>query len=595
MTTVEEVSFKKLEEEYKAQVIKELINLRNRNVTYNDCIKMISDKFQVVINKHDVDKATLQDKEQKISKKKQITLTGGKSRSKMGNVTKSLILLLLIISVIYISIPYIGTLISHPIVYPIFYWITYFSTIIGVFTIAITLGWYSRVRTKFSSPVKKSAFSATRIVLIFLGVVVVIQIIVSIFNEGVLHYISFYLLVISLVFQGIRTVLHIFLSMNYRNKHQITRNKPLVSILIPTYNEEKVIENSINSLLRLSYRRKEIIVIDDGSRDNTLKIVRDIAIKEPIKVISKTNGGKWSALNEGIRESRGEILVCIDADTILERNAIESMIPHFNDQNIAAVAGNIKVGNRHKMLTKIQALEYVLDLNIQRRGESTLGKITVVPGPLGAFRKSVIEEVGLYSGDTFAEDSDLTMKILKAGYKIKYEKRAFGYTEAPDTFLDLAKQRYRWYRGQMQTVKKHIREIFSVPWVFFDGIVLSWFSFFTVLWLIVLMFNPFSSFVIYNPQPISSMTIMSLDFFKMSPLLYIFWHAVFFMFDVCVAIYAIKVDIKESPKLLVHIIMFKIFYVNLMDTLRIMSQLEEYLHYPMRWEITKRSGKITHS
>lgn len=536
--------------------------------------------------------ATLQDKAKRIPDKKRILPSDIKSRSKISNMVKLVVVLFLVIFVIIMAMPYIGKLISHPLVYPIFYWITFFSTIMGVLTVFVTLGWYSKIRTKFSSPVKSTTFSAVRIILLLTILVGAIQLIVSVFHKELLYFLSFILFMITLVFQGVRMVIHVFLSVTYQNKHQVTTNRPLVSILLPAYNEEKVIENSIHSLLRLSYQPKEIIVIDDGSRDNTLKIVREIARKEPIKVISKANGGKWSALNEGIREARGEILVCIDADTILDGNAIEPMIPHFSDQRIAAVAGNIKVGNRHKMLTKIQALEYVLDLNIQRRGESTLGKITVVPGPLGAFRKSVIEQVGLYSGDTFAEDSDLTMKILKAGHKIMYEKRALGYTEAPDTFLDLVKQRYRWYRGQIQTVKKHIRAVFSVPWIFFDGIFLSWFSFFTVIWLFVLMFNPYSSFVIYNPQPVSPIMVTSLDFFTMSPLLYIFWYILFFILDVCVAIYAIKVDVKESPKLLVNIIIYKIFYMNLMDTIRIMSQLEEYLHYPMRWETAERSGKI---
>lgn len=597
MTATKLIEFKNLDTDYKTRITQEIIDLRNRNHTYNDCINFIDKEYQVIITKHDVYEV-LQEKLEKSPRDIKV------ENSRAKKILKLLVISFLVITTLLLVLVFLGVLIIqfiiHPLLYPLFYWMTYFSTIIGVSTVVITILWYSKVRKKFSSPMKQSKISAVRFIILIVTIVGVGQLVLIVFQKELLFQISIFLLVTSLIFQGVRTITNISLSLTCRNKNEKVIDGPLVTIILPAYNEAKVIEKTINSLIRLSYRAKEIIVVNDGSIDDTLNITKKIAKKtkkKSIKVISKNNGGKWSALNKGIEEANGEIIVCIDADTILERNAIEHLIPFFDDKKIAAVAGNIKVGNRNKTLTKLQALEYVLDLNILRRSESSIGKISVVPGPLGAFRKSVIEQVGFYSGDTFAEDSDLTIKILKAGYKIKYEKRALGYTEAPSTLLDLAKQRYRWYRGQIQTLKKNADAIFSVPWVFFNGIFLSWFTFFTLLWLFGLMINPFSTFVIYTPQPISMpisgvTNLINFNFFQVSPILYIFWYVMFLFLDICTAIYAISVDVKEKPILLVYIIVYKLFYVNLIDTIRVISQLEEYLNYPMRWEIAQRSGNI---
>jgi poly-beta-1,6 N-acetyl-D-glucosamine synthase len=356
---------------------------------------------------------------------------------------------------------------------------------------------------------------------------------------------------------------------------------PSVSIIIPAYNEGKVIEKTIRSVLELRYSKKEIIVVDDGSTDNTLKIAKLMETDNPIRVISKRkNGGKWCALNEGIEASISDIVVCIDADTVLDKNAIQPLVNHFNDSKVGAVAGNIKVRNRDKLLTKLQALEYISQLNIQRRSEAFFRKITVVPGPLGAFRKSVIKEVGFYTGDTFAEDADLTLKILRAGYKIKYEPKSIGYTEAPIFLFDLAKQRYRWYRGLLQVIIKHKGMIFNpkygttglfiIPWISLNGLIFSWFNFFASIWTFLLIFNPFSGFLIYIQ-------------------IYFFWFSFFLIMEVAMSMYAVYVDVKEKPKILIYIIAYKLFYGYMTNTIRILSQLEQYLKYPMKWETIRRT------
>lgn len=495
---------------------------------------------------------------------------------------------------------------SQPYVFPILYWITYIFAVLAMLSVIFSFIWYSRARKRFSSPMKKSKISSFVIVLLIIIIVGTSQLLLSVFNEDLLFKVSSILLTISLVFQGLRTFTNISFSSLYksRNKAQTVTNKPLVSLIVPAYNEAKVISKTINSLLQLSYEPKEIIIIDDGSKDDTLKEAQKIAKKAPIRVISKPNGGKWSALNKGIEEAKGEIVVCIDADTTLEKNAIEPLLPYFDNSKVAAVAGNIKVGNRRSSLTKLQALEYILEINLQRRSESTISRITVVPGPLGAFRKSILEEVGMYSGDTFAEDADLTLNIVKAGYKIKFEKKAIGYTEAPTTLLDLGKQRYRWYRGQLQVMKKNVKAFFKVPWIYFNGIFLTWFSFIALLWLLMLMLNPFSSFVIYKPvsllpgargRPDSGsfppQRPLAVSFFETIPVIYIFWFCVFLLIEILVAIYALGIDVKEKPKLALNVFLYKIFFMYLLDIIKIFSHVEEFLNYPMKWEIAQRIGK----
>lgn len=525
---------------------------------------------------------------------------------------------------------------SHPFVYPVLYVITYISALTAVATFITTLVWYAKVRKKFSSPVKKQGLSALKTILIVVVLIGVIQVAMSILQQDLMYTISFYLFLVSIIFLGVRTAINVSTSLAYRSKVKAGVNQPLVSIIVPAFNEGKVIQKTIRSLLQLTYPSKEIIIVDDGSTDDTYKLAVEAGEGYNVKVLSKPNGGKWSALNKGVESARGEIIVCIDADTQLDRNAIEYLVKHFDDNRVAAVAGNVKAGNRDNLLTKLQALEYVTSINIQRRGEAYLSKLTVVPGPLGAFRKSVLKEVGMYSPDTFAEDADLTLSILKAGYKIKYEPKALGYTQVPYNFKDLAKQRYRWYRGLLQAMKKHKDMLFNskygstglfiVPWMFFNGIVFSWFTFITLIWLFILMFNPLSGFIIYKPEPrappkepprgppsgvpggspggspgggghkivlpvntaATPQLVIEVNFFQAIPVIYIFWFFIFLVLEIIIAVYAVQIDVKEKNKLVAYTILYKLFYGYFIETIRLLSQLEEELKYPMKWETAKR-------
>jgi cellulose synthase/poly-beta-1,6-N-acetylglucosamine synthase-like glycosyltransferase/spore germination protein YaaH/peptidoglycan/xylan/chitin deacetylase (PgdA/CDA1 family) len=229
-----------------------------------------------------------------------------------------------------------------------------------------------------------------------------------------------------------------------------------VSVLIPAYNEERVIEGSIRRVLASEQVRLEIIVIDDGSKDATAEIVRNaFADESRVRLLSLENGGKAHALNQGIKLVKGEIIIALDADTQFEPLTIARLARWFDDADIGAVAGNAKVGNRHNLVTKWQAIEYVTAQNLERRALDQLGAITVVPGAVGAWRLSALDSVGGYPVDTLAEDQDLTIAVQRKGWLVGYDVEAVAWTEAPETFKALAKQRFRWAFGTLQCLWKH--------------------------------------------------------------------------------------------------------------------------------------------
>ena len=243
---------------------------------------------------------------------------------------------------------------------------------------------------------------------------------------------------------------------------------PLVTVLVPAYNESKVIVESVRALLTAEYAHLEILVVDDGSTDDTADLVDAIATHEPrVRCLRKSNGGKASAANLGMRHARGEIVVAVDADTVIAPDAIRRMVAHFADRRVTAVCGNVEVGNVRSLLTAFQAIEYVTSQNFDRRAFQSLNCIGVVPGALGAWRRDAVLEVGGYGDDTLVEDADLTLCVLRAGGVIAYEPRAIGRTEAPETLGALWKQRFRWTYGTYQCLAKHRGSFFrgALGWV----------------------------------------------------------------------------------------------------------------------------------
>ncbi|MEI7812001.1 MAG: glycosyltransferase [Ignavibacteria bacterium] len=357
---------------------------------------------------------------------------------------------------------------------------------------------------------------------------------------------------------------------------------PFVSIIVPVYNEGKVVKGSIKSLLELDYPNYEIIVVNDGSTDETKEFAKTmVGIHEGkysnvrVLLISKPNGGKSNALNAGIQYSTADFVLCMDGDSQLSPNTIRDGIRHFVDPMIGAVAGNVKVLNRKKMLTDLQALEYVEGLNMQRSAQSLIKLVNIIPGPIGIFRKKAIIDAGWYASDTFAEDADLTLKIMAAGWKIYYEQSAISYTEAPEKLLQLLKQRYRWTRGILQSILKHRKYLLN-PTLNFGNTLVLWSMFYEALiW--------------------PAMNIFANVFFITVALLYgmsnllSFWWAAMAMLDLMTALYCVAVE-KEDIRLVPYVLVYRFFFVLMIDITKAMATCEEFLGIVMNWGKLERVG-----
>jgi len=198
------------------------------------------------------------------------------------------------------------------------------------------------------------------------------------------------------------------------------------------------------------------VVVDDGSRDATLRILREaFGADARVQIATQPNGGKASALNHAISLAANEILVAVDADTVFRHGTIEKLARHFADPLVGAVSGNARVGNRDKWITRFQSIEYIYGFNLDRRALDVLNAITVVPGAAGAWRKSLVLAAGGFGNATLAEDADLTLAIRRLGYRIRYDEEAVAYTEAPEDTRSLARQRFRWSFGTLQAAWKH--------------------------------------------------------------------------------------------------------------------------------------------
>jgi cellulose synthase/poly-beta-1,6-N-acetylglucosamine synthase-like glycosyltransferase/peptidoglycan/xylan/chitin deacetylase (PgdA/CDA1 family) len=228
----------------------------------------------------------------------------------------------------------------------------------------------------------------------------------------------------------------------------------LVSVIVPAYNEEANIAATVRSLYASDYPAVEIIVVDDGSTDATADIVASLNLPG-VRLVRQANAGKANALNTGIVRARGDLIVLVDGDTVFEPMALGRLVQPFADPYVGAVSGNTKVANRRGLLGRWQHLEYVVGFNLDRRLYDLGECMPTVPGAIGAFRREVLYEVGGVPDGTLAEDTDLTMSTLRAGWLVRYEETAVAWTEAPATMRQLWRQRYRWCYGTMQAVWKH--------------------------------------------------------------------------------------------------------------------------------------------
>lgn len=403
--------------------------------------------------------------------------------------------------------------------------------------------------------------------------------------SGLFVYSSIVSLVIFLFILLIRYFATLFMAYFYITRYTVQDKHgyfPFVSIIVPVYNEGKVLRSSIESLLELDYSNYEIIVVNDGSTDDTAVVAESLVgyqkgVSGLVKVslINKPNGGKAKALNAGIQYSEAQFVLCMDGDSQLSEDTLKMAVRHFIDPAVGAVAGNVKVQNRKRMLTDLQALEYLEGLNMARSAQGFLQMVNIIPGPIGIFRKSAFKDAGFYSSDTFAEDADVTLKILAAGWKIAYEPNAIAFTEAPITIYQLLKQRYRWTRGILQAIRKHKKYLFN-PTVNFNNSVILWQMFYEALvWPAMNIF-------------VNLYFIIVALFYGMSSFIFLWWIGIAVL-DLMAAVYCIAAE-KEEFRLVPYAIIYRMIFILLIDVTKAMATVEEFIGVSMTWGKLERTG-----
>ena len=359
---------------------------------------------------------------------------------------------------------------------------------------------------------------------------------------------------------------------------------PLVSIIVPAYNEEVNSIRTVKSLLAQDYPEIEIIFVDDGSKDKTYLNVKEAFENNPrVHVFTKLNGGKASALNFGIEKSIADYVVCIDADTQLKTDAVSLLMKKFNEESVAAVAGNVKVGNEVNMITRWQSIEYITSQNFDRRAFDLLNCITVVPGAIGAFKKDAILIAGGFTTDTLAEDCDLTMRLLRNGYIVRNCTTALSYTEAPETFNQFMKQRFRWSFGIMQCFWKHRDTILNKKYKNFGMIAMPNILIFQILLPIL---APLADIIL-----VVSLLAASLGIIVSSLSHIILYYIIFTLIDVAGAALAFAYE-KENHLKLIWMLPQRLVYRQMMYYILIKSINKAIKGELQGWGALKRTGSV---
>ncbi|MFE3928504.1 polysaccharide deacetylase family protein [Streptomyces sp. YIM B13508] len=348
-----------------------------------------------------------------------------------------------------------------------------------------------------------------------------------------------------------------------------------VTVLVPAYNEAKCIENTVNSLMA-SDHPIEVLVIDDGSTDGTARIVEAMGLPN-VRVIRQLNAGKPAALNRGLANARYGIVVMMDGDTVFEPSTVRELVQPFADPRVGAVAGNAKVGNKDSLIGAWQHIEYVMGFNLDRRMYDILRCMPTIPGAVGAFRKSALEPIGGMSDDTLAEDTDVTMALHRAGWRVVYAENARAWTEAPETVQQLWSQRYRWSYGTMQAIWKHRRALVDKgPSGRFGRVGLPFVSLFMIVApLLAPLIDVFLLYgLVFGP---TQQTIVA-------------WLGVLAIQAVCAA-YAFRLD-KERMTHLISLPLQQILYRQLMYVVLLQSWITALTGGRLRWQKLRRTGVV---
>ena len=349
-----------------------------------------------------------------------------------------------------------------------------------------------------------------------------------------------------------------------------------VSVLVPAYNEEKTIGSAVRSLAASAHPDVEVVVVDDASTDGTTDIVDGLGLAN-VRLVKVPRGGKATALNTGLALARHELVVMVDADTVVEPDSIHRLVQPFAEPTVGAVAGNVKVGNRRGLIARWQHIEYVIGFNLDRRLYDTFGCMPTIPGALGAFRRRAVRDAGGLSDDTLAEDTDLTMAIQRAGWRVVYEESALARTEAPATIVQLWRQRYRWSYGTMQAIWKHRRALVERgPSGRFGRRGLPFIAFFSVL--LPLLAPLFDILAIYGTFFLNRWETAA------------GWLAILAV-QIATAILAFRLD-REPLRSLWVLPLQQFFYRQVMYVVLLHSTVTALTGGRLRWQKLRRTGEV---
>jgi cellulose synthase/poly-beta-1,6-N-acetylglucosamine synthase-like glycosyltransferase/peptidoglycan/xylan/chitin deacetylase (PgdA/CDA1 family) len=352
--------------------------------------------------------------------------------------------------------------------------------------------------------------------------------------------------------------------------------RPPVTVVVPAYNEEVGIAASVRSLANGDYPVIEVIVVDDGSTDDTAAVVA--GLHEPnVRLLRQPNQGKAVALNAGVAAATHDIVVTVDGDTVFEPATLRFLVEPFADARVGAVSGNTKVGNRGSVLGLWQHIEYVMGFNLDRRMYEVLRCMPTVPGAIGAFRMDALREAGGVSDDTLAEDTDLTMAINRAGWLVVYEPRARAWTEAPASLSALWRQRYRWSYGTMQSMWKHRAAIHEPEHHALGRRALPYLFLFQVL--LPVLAPAIDLFALYGVLFLNPVPVLT------------YWLG-FNALQVGLGIYAFRLD-REKLAPLWLLPLQQLVYRQLMYLVVIQSLVTAVLGTRLRWHKLERRGGVS--
>jgi poly-beta-1,6-N-acetyl-D-glucosamine synthase len=356
---------------------------------------------------------------------------------------------------------------------------------------------------------------------------------------------------------------------------------PLVSVIVPAYNESKVIRHCVDSVLASAYTNREIILVDDGSTDDTLARMRGYESSAGVTVLGKRNGGKAAALNAGLTRASGEIILFVDADGIFEPDTIERMLAAFESEKIGAVCGSDSPANLDRLLPRLAKLQTHVGTGFARRALSTIDCLPIVSGNIGAFRRSVLEKTGPFREGFIGEDLELTWRVHKAGYRVAFQPWASVRAETPSTVRGLWKQRVRWARGLLQTARIHRDMFFNPrygPFAFYLGINMISMVLIPLLQLASLVILPILALQEASPIPVNFLGIVG-------------WLGLAFALGA--SVFSIALDRAWKDLRYILLAPLWILYSFFMDAVSVWALVLELRGGQARWNKLERTGVVS--